>query len=178
MRFSLGALILAVIFAGSLMGIWIRREPWVRDTSMQSDAIAKLLTNEYIERAPLHEFLFVDAKDRRSLAIRKSMGGWTELAIIKDGKRLVTLMQEDWAVKTYAFLDENTLAVTSVARIIPYMDGPSLIINHALYRRRFPEYWWGHLYRFEVWTAILSGVGLIVLGLRRLFSRKHKGAAG
>jgi hypothetical protein len=24
-----------------------------------------------------------------------------------------------------------------------------------IYRRRYPEWWWGHLYRVEVWLAVL-----------------------
>jgi WD40 repeat protein len=33
-----------------------------------------------------------------------------------------------------------------------------LVWNRDVYRRRFPEWWWGHFYRLEVWAAIVLGI--------------------
>ncbi len=36
----------------------------------------------------------------------------------------------------------------------------------SVFRRRFPEWWWGHLYRPEVWLLPLW-LGLIVWSIRK-----------
>lgn len=45
-----------------------------------------------------------------------------------------------------------------------------------LFKRRFPEYWWGQLYRVEVWLALISGVALIGFVVRERQSREKAAA--
>jgi len=178
-RFSLSTLILVVILAGSLMGIWMRREPWISDESMQADEIAKLLSKEYIYRATGHAFLFIDSADKRSVSIRSLGPERSELAIIADGHRLATIRLDAAQVRTYAFVDDATLVVTSrVPFRHVYEDSEDWGVNlqHYLFRRRFPEYWWGHFYRFEVWTGMLSAVALAAIATRNIFALRKTAA--
>lgn len=50
------------------------------------------------------------------------------------------------------------------------------IVDRHVYRRRHPEWWWGHLYRPEVWVAFVLGV-IWLWSVARYLRRRLRGRA-
>ena len=84
---------------------------------------------------------------------------------ISDGFEILWMVPRinDNPQKPVRFVDADTLELWREG-------GESSFI--ATYRRRFPEWWWGHFYRPEVWLFItLSGI----LIWRFVMARKRSG---
>lgn len=167
MRFSLSSLILAVIFAGSLAGVWIRREPWIKSES-------KALNPWDSSSKNWPATLKTPSRDGRRLSIPYLFKDRTCEVLDARGHTLARLPLQTWEAEEMAFIDDETIVVEVAIwhvedRVIPPLP-------NQLLRRRFPEYWWGNLYRVEVWTGILSGVALMIIGGRRLRAKRKVAA--
>jgi hypothetical protein len=60
------------------------------------------------------------------------------------------------------FIEDNTIAF----ELIPVEPNVRTKIERVLFRRRFPEWWWGHFYRPEVWVFALLTIFLLVRFVR------------
>lgn len=63
------------------------------------------------------------------------------------------------------FLDDDTLVFV---RVEGERDDE---IAGVVWRRIYPEWWWGNFYRPEVWLAVVCGVYLGVATVQRLLKR-------
>ena len=136
MRFSLATLVLLVLWIGALMAVWVRREPvWI----IQYSAPMNILVS-----APCYDI------GNRSVGISV-----TDEILITDSTNRKTLFSIH--IKNYLntamFIDADTI-------LFDYI-GTDKQMTHGLLHRRFPEWWWGHFYRPEVWLAIGLSVLLI-----------------
>ena len=154
MRFSLATLLLVVLWIGAAMAVWTRREPWVEASVEKSIAQPTL-----------------DNSGNIILQTRPVPDPWRR--IIYDGATYVGdehgLLWEFPYFNgepqiPYGFVDENTLKLWRMTS-----DRPSTQFAIATYHRRFPEWWWGHFYRPEVWLfALLSGILVWRIGKTRM----------
>jgi hypothetical protein len=89
--------------------------------------------------------------------------GASYVSVSTDGRRLAARMVGEIVIvdlETGGVLarvgleDEPLLAVESVHGLF---SDDFLIWGRDVFRRRFPEWWWGHFYRPEVWAAIVIG---------------------
>ncbi|HYF50243.1 MAG TPA: hypothetical protein VEJ63_12610 [Planctomycetota bacterium] len=70
------------------------------------------------------------------------------------------------------FVDDDTVVV------LVYDEDREGKVEHKfrIWRRRFPEWWWGHFYRPEVWLAIILGGLLVWRGIRAVRQRRPPAA--
>ena len=141
MRFSLATLLLVVLCLATWMAVFFWRNPWVLKVKSEprKGMAAKLDTpiltpdgtRECIESQELgHSWSIVDAKTGTTLA-----GIFDEI---------------DGAAYPIRFDDDNTLVVWH-SKFIAKQN----VVWDVVFRRRFPEWWWGHFYRPEVWCALV-----------------------
>lgn len=162
MRFSLTTLILLTLLLAALMAVWFRREPWTRDPrSFSRDEIEALY--------PKHAFrtVLIDPKvapDGRMITM-ENQGDSRIYIVLKSGQR--HLLYDFWTEQLLVreFINNDTLLTNSI-----YSEAPS---PYHLFHRRYPEVWWGHFYRPEVWLSLALLIALITHTLR---SRKKQGA--
>jgi len=159
MRFSLATLLLLTLFAASLAAVWVGREPWVLDLS---DYDAQSAKAKFPQRTDNH-----------------SSGE------SPDGKRSVWFDYPGVGMEPPKFTvyDNESKAIlystTTDAFFCRFLSDDAILATHqngqvALFRRRFPEWWWGHFYRPEVWASIALGVMLLL----RAFRARRRKAAG
>lgn len=152
LHWSLRTQLLLMLFASYCSLIYAWSSPWVFEKFLsQNDTlhntIGTRVTNDGTRRCkeqPLNseyrEFSILDArtdKDLCSFKYRRSREGY--------------------------FLDDNTFLVSFVAKD---ENGSGYIFKSAIFTRRFPEWWWGHFYRPEVWLLPLW-LGAIVWTIRK-----------
>jgi hypothetical protein len=155
MRFTLTTLILLTLLLAALMAVWFRREPWTRDPrSFSRDDIEALY--------PKHAFrtVLIDPKvapDGRFISM-ENQGDSRIYIVLKSGQR--HLLYDFWTEQLLVreFIDNDTLLTNSI-----YSEAPT---PYLLFHRRYPEEWWGHLYRPEVWATLLLSLTLAVRFVR------------
>ena len=101
----------------------------------------------------------------------KSVKGWYMNRIqVLDSKRIIvwnTWMglrildassgKQLWELSDREITSHYSLAVSHKNNMIALGEKSGV----SIWRRRFPEWWWGHLFRPEVWAAIIVCVGLV-----------------
>jgi len=161
MRFSLGTLVLLVVWCAAGMMVWAFREPWYR-ASVAPKSESKL---EYPERAP----------DGVRCLCAPPWGGGPLSVGLRD-------LEKEGSDVTF-FHNERVLLFTFPNTVSPrdcmFYDDDTVLLSHmkwpvttaepewetATFKRRFPEWWWGHFYRVEVWLFVLLGGVLMWRGL-------------
>lgn len=150
MRFSLATLLLLVLWLASAMWVWAWREPWV---------FARVVRNN----VPQDEWM----------AWSDSPRNWAA----PDGRRHLhfdgnTWISGVWPVYVVAYWDgepqvPREFLDNDTVRLYRVMGRSSLpIVDEVEYRRRFPEWWWGHGCRPEVWVFTLLGGALLWRGVK------------
>ena len=150
MRFSLATLLLLVLWIGAAMAVWFWREPWQ-------------LCAPPVDISPnIKPRVSPDEKrklDKYSIIIQEYDGieAWT------DAKVLWTATPVSGYIFPVGFIDNETICRAT------FEDGDKEPRGFVFFRRRFPEWWWGHFYRPEVWLfAVLSGVLVWRIGKTRM----------
>ena len=137
MRFSLATLVLLVLWIGALMAVWVRREPWIC-----------VVENE----ARLNQNLTRIAPDSLRYSYLEPSSILIGEPTTTEPVFLARLYPSKGPIRWGFTTDDEYIAVyfnTNRAGV-PFV---------SIYHRRFPEWWWGHFYRPEVWLAIaLSGL--------------------
>lgn len=176
MRFSLLTLLLFTFWIGLGMAVWINRAPW----QVQKETF------------PIKEFRpqagTVSPDGRRALR-RKVSWGYGPLMLFEitpDEKLSDTrwyfgskepLCEFDaGSANDFAFTDDDTIAF-SVWKITQQNQTEEASKQMVIYKRRFPEWWWGHFFRVEVWLFALTGIALLLRGIRSIRERKRRVSA-
>ncbi len=147
MRWSRGTLIfLAVSWVAAISLLWMRREPWVcvaPEADLQSVA-AQLDQAEW----DLPQFSETSPDKTRFCALGQRSPPMLEIHDSRSKRTLTALSIPAHAAYDPKFVD-NTMVVQ------PHRGS----LTCSLFKRRFPEWWWGHFYRPELWlTIFLSGI--------------------
>jgi hypothetical protein len=157
MRFSLATLLLVVFWIGAAMWTWTCRDPWqrLRDDKQPDPtrfrAVAELFPN-LSDYSPDGTRIFAHAAFIEAKICDRNAVAYPSIYVFpKDSGQ------------SYGFIDDNTIVRDNVTDAEWHESGHGSTRDHkyeyVLYRRRFPEWWWGHFYRPEVWLfAALSGV--------------------
>lgn len=156
MRFSLGTLMLVVVWCGMGMTVWEWRRPWYIKSEVEK-------ANSVRNGAPS-----TSSDGRRQFTRRFgwSQYGWGEIILVEIGvdqepstdevyRGTEAALCEDlldhdtgW---NFRFVDNDTFIFETWPR--------DAVERQITLKRRFPEWWWGHFYRSEVWLfVLLSGV--------------------
>lgn len=155
MRFSLATLLLIALLAASLMAVWFRREAWYLDPTWYSSEKIQAM-NPFAGESP--------DGTRNAWLVHSGNPTFYGIQDTRDrfDKYIYLIVPEpDYVFHTPAFLDDNTIRLQVPYELLSRQNEPS-----RLYRRRFPEWWWGHFYRPEVWACIVLGIGLLVRAWR------------
>ncbi|HLX64819.1 MAG TPA: hypothetical protein VKX17_26340 [Planctomycetota bacterium] len=165
MRFSLLTLLLACLTAGSGIGVYVLRGAWKPVSGPVSlEQARRWLPADY--NPPLHLFL---APDNKRLIRNRSGADVAPTLVQYDGRSTVRDTLFIFPRNCCAcFADDDT--------VVLYEDRATQSI-HGIFVRRYPEWWWGHFYRREVWFAIVFGTLFVGNASRRLFARKIKRGA-
>ena len=135
-------MVLVTLWIGALMAVVIRWEPWV----FQGESTASSVDYRWIE---------VPAPDGlRECVADTNTGPWKwSIVDAKSKARLATIPAT--AVMAVNFLNDDNLEF----REYQYLETDVVPIRmherRIQFRRRFPEWWWGHFYRPEVWCALV-----------------------
>ena len=167
LQFHLSTAIILLFWVGSAIWVWTSRKPWV----FASQRIEKTLEAKDINLAP------VAPDERRMVVSHVDEGPLNEFPVfdVQDFHNpeltVITLSQID--VNEHAepirFLDNDTLEFAREVLTKDYELVHNVIYT---YKRRFPEWWWGHFYRPEVWLFILLSAALLFVAIRNRRSAK------
>ena len=150
-RFSLATLLLVVLWIGAVMAVWTRRDAWyeikreVRTVNYQS---------RYEDvRSIFEELSGLSPDGTRILA--PDYPKYEAAEIFSNAHPEICLYKFHHAIgRGYGFLDDDTAIFEA-----DYRTWSGHGREFSYYRRRFPEWWWGHFYRPEVWLfSVLSGM--------------------
>jgi hypothetical protein len=157
MRFSLSTLLIIVFWLAAILLAWLWREPWVFDKKIQE----------------VPRFVNPIAPD----GLRTVTWGTFELSILEgvdysDNKPVLWSFAPNrrfkgrWIVPR-GFVDDDAVVCDSFIAGSPSREN----VEFLQFRRRFPEWWWGHFYRPEVWLAITLSAVLLVRASRAIRAR-------
>lgn len=147
MRYSLSTFLLSTLFIATLMGLWFRREPW----AMQGRPVLLNRVSTPNEKS----------SPDGTRVLRTTLWEASEFAFRmydfrnfpESNLRLFEFTGTVMGGDAY-FVDDDTVLICAEAQ------GEKTLFQ--TYRRRFPEWWWGHFFRPEAWAALLLFVALIV----------------
>lgn len=148
MRFYLSTFIHVVTLCGALMAVLMRWTPWV-----QAEAYSSEKPQQELPARPHFSKGYQSPDGTRYLNNQHSgrpMVGF-ETAIF-DGKNSEELCRFETEYPHTVFLTDDVLLCSD----------PFSLDNNILYRRRHPEWWWGHFYRPEVWASIALFFSLVI----------------
>lgn len=149
MRFSLATLVLLVLWIGSLMLVWAKREPWNLSGTreiLSFDTVPEFPSSPDQTRTVLWDcnytgFFVCSKSDKKGFDNYENLLHYTQTNRITGN------------LFPIRFVDDDTLEL----RRSPDEDNDKILL--VTFHRRFPEWWWGHFYRPEVWLATaLSGL--------------------
>jgi hypothetical protein len=151
MRFSLSTLLIIVFWLAAILLAWLWREPWVFDkiTPAQPSFITEIAPDgRRMVSNRTFKFSVVEVVKRTDFTDMKRVLWTLDQDTFFEGRSLIA----------FGFVDDDTIFCESFITGTPSPNNA----EQLLFRRRFPEWWWGHFYRPEVWLAIaLSGVLLV-----------------
>ena len=166
MRFSLLTLLLGSLTAGSALGVYLRCGVWHPVCGAVSvDQAKQWLPPDHNPARHLHLYLSPD----RTRIIQPPYAGLKSsiFAYRPDGEPTVGAMLYTFPFDNVSFLDDNTVVIND--ETAPAYEQPRI---RGIWRREYPEWWWGHFYRPEFWCLILFGALLLYSLLRRQRSQK------
>ena len=160
MRFSLATLVLLVLWIGAGMWVWAWRTPWSYSYSESRAEFEKGVPERWFGSCSY-------APDGlRSLALQITTTDVVRKLLIErhSGRKLFEFPCKG---NPCGFLDDNNCAFRTGTWNLEISPDD----QYEVYSRHFPEWWWGHFYRPEVWLALgLSAA----LGWRAVRARKIK----
>jgi hypothetical protein len=167
MRFSLATLLLLVLWIGAGMWVWAWREPWRYDQTVSRIDFGRYVPPKWFENGDQFDRRHFDSPDcERGCNVYVSRDYHY---VIYDKHAARSLFEFDGVRAAIGFLDDNNFAF----RLGPWSEMLSPDDRCEIFYRRFPEWWWGHFYRPEVWLFI----GLSAALLWRFVRWRRKSAA-
>ncbi|MBI3829623.1 MAG: hypothetical protein HY291_08910 [Planctomycetes bacterium] len=169
-RFGLLGTLLACLFTGSVLGILFSgNEAWHQEQGFwalyKEKDYDSWFPDEETERPPLESpdltrwILWAEGlvsiheagKKQANSKSTRPLNSW------EYGKQLceieVKLETNNDSYHPIGFEDDDTLLFACGVLRNGRLTNPKIIVLH----RRFPEWWWGHFYRPEVWLTIIFG---------------------
>lgn len=185
MRFSLLTLSLGAICIATVMLMWSRREPWEVTTYAelfppQFYTVASPVPrpNGYVSPdftrrlRPPRKSMFPSFEDSAGIYVADFSSDPIQHSLTHS--TLWTFWTpKGWGLASVYFADDTTLVAYYLRHPVepgPGDEYPSLRITFS---RRFPEWWWGHLYRPEVWLLPIW-LSLIIWSIRKEYGLKAK----
>lgn len=146
-RFSLRTLVLVALWCGAAMGFWARREPWT------------LAQKTFCDHAPEGNWYYLQVRETRQAVIENRTSLPNALSRV-----LITEVPSGRSVHSFNVGDSiSGIRFNSVDEI------EVLIRQFVLkYTRNYPEAWWGHCNRPEVWLLFILTLGLVVTFVRHV----------
>ena len=151
-KFSLRLCIWLALLVGSVLGLVLDREPWVREnkkyTKVELEAAWPGIFSEpaFLRLCSPDETRDVyDYNDYESSYKRQSVIDLT------DYQRLCSIAKS--GNERIFFLDNETMVAIDYSRPTE--------ASHSVLRRRFPEWWWGIFYRPLFWIAVAVFIGTV-----------------
>jgi len=169
MRFSLGTLLLLVLWIALGMAVWAYRDPWqlrntvprelkpARDEPLLAPDGRRFLTSPPWGGGPL----FVVEVAPGTVSKDTLFVDYTENVLFK--------FKDSISPRDCTFIDDDTIGFVHMEWP---MSGAEPVWIETAYHRRFPEWWWGHFYRVEVWLFTLVTVVLVFRGYNFLQNRR------
>jgi hypothetical protein len=159
MRFSLATLLLVILWIGAMIPVVLWRHPWekVFKSEPSDDELEKRVDS-------------IKTPDglRECVPGPASSGSEVSWQVLdsETKKPLAIIWMLNGTVFANKFLDNNTLEFVHLGVLslndAKYSQDRSdraifarAQVWHSIYHRRFPELWWGHFYRPEVWCALV-----------------------
>ena len=140
MRFSLATLLIFLLWFGAMIGVWVRRSPWVKDARVYAE------TEVDESRTQSHGWY---SPDGTRIAFLEG-----DAPVISDRTNIdnkLFIFPYPGLFGLVGFVDDNTLLLCNPGGF------PLYISQYVFWHRRYLEWWWGHFYRPEVWLAIVFG---------------------
>lgn len=155
-RFSLGTLVLLSLWCGAAMWVWRTREPWVfAGVERKADPGRERMLCRVIG-SPDRRRLFVFEYSKPHEEGRPMI----QIFDRPNTRQLIMQFPIEFDAKILDLEDEDTLKVwTNNDRV-------------ATYHRRFPEWWWGHFYRPELWVLVVLSMALVAIFVKQLWAHR------
>ena len=179
-QFSLAGLLVFVLFLGSVGLVAKYWEPWYleRRVSVEDPSVAPYLL-AWLDREWGRPVKAPDGV--RSATTSYAEGDWRysfeSFGIIEYRSPCVVLwtyQESRISVEPVAFRDNDTLLAGEAPAVsAAYHAARSRVEWVLVFRRRHPEWWWGHFYRPEVWLCIVLGTLWLWRVARWLRSRRR-----
>ena len=147
-KFSLKFCLWLALLIGSVMGLVVEREPWVREnkkyTKKELEAVwPRLFSDPGLQRQ-------ISPDETRGLAKYFPAYSTEVVMDITNYQQLCHVAKS--ANESIYFLDNETLVAIDRSR-------PGAF--HSILHRRFPEWWWGIFYRPLFWIAAVVFAGTV-----------------
>jgi len=130
-----------VFWLATLLLAWLWRQPWEFDKNLPA------AENSYLDMVAPDGCRMVSSWEFKFSVI--------EGTDFRDSKRVLWTLGPDnrfngrWLCPR-SFVDNDRVICESFVAGTPSREN----VEYLLFRRRFPEWWWGHFYRPEVWLLL------------------------
>jgi hypothetical protein len=152
-NFSLQALILSVCFIAAIVAVWHNRTPWSLVSSIsyeKYDWPERTNSSSPDGSRTIHiEQSFNNPSNSYELTIRDRA---QTFSVPLFSRRSPEAAYDVWSVN---FVDNDTVQFLTCDPVDDFR------ARVRTYRRHYPELWWGHLLRPELWVAIVLGALLV-----------------
>ncbi len=158
--FSLSTLVLVVILVSFALYLYLHQSPWApAGGTLNEKEFEALYPNWFAEDVEVrlqspdktrqfsggqHDWSIYDSSTKKSIFDFTIRDYGSEIDFIMGWADDSTPIH--WAC---GFIDDNTCAMG----FYPAKKSKSSVVR--IWKRRFPEWWWGHFYRPEVWVAVV-----------------------
>lgn len=168
MRYSLGTLLLLVLWFALGMTVWMNRAPW---KLRNSEAIQPESYSSHSAFSPDGTRIVHARAWGGELVVLDVLPGVTpdEMMCLAYEKNYLYEFKEYGFPQNVKFIDNDTIEFDT--HLLATNDSPQVRVT---FERRFPEWWWGHFFRVEVWFFVLTGIALLVRGIRSIRERKRR----
>lgn len=153
------------------MLVWARREPWILGAEYYTDS-------EFTKKFGDAKTLNRDAPDGRR-RLEFSVNSLLNSSAIVDNQ---SKSKDEWLYElgnrydygdgvrqiAFAFLDDDRCVSIEISNVLPAstQGGGAPVGRYRIWHRRYPEWWWGHLYRPEVWALVVVMMVLVAQVVR------------
>jgi len=152
-RWSLRTQVIAALFAGFALLLWQRGNAWEYAGELRPEGYAELQSPDFSSPDGTR---VVDSFGNAIVIFGASSATRASRAT---RVRLQTFADPDVRFLKAGFMNDDTILATVEVGSLGKK-------KYLLFKRRFPEWWWGHFYRPEVWL-LPFWLGLIVWTIRK-----------
>jgi hypothetical protein len=157
-RYSLRQLMLAYLTICGAMGVWFLNSPWKHVGIFPRASLPPLPSGIDPSRSPdgTRQFAVYKCVDRMAMTILDKNGN--DLFVFPGSHTGSGFTDDDTIMRFYGNWPDEKIEPDDY---------------YEVWRRRYPEWWWGHFYRPEVWLTIIFG-SLWFWGVVGWFRRRRR----